>query len=47
VFHVTGDGHGNPKYFATFVSTLGTATGGPGGTGACAVGALCVIKLVS
>lgn len=46
VFAVTGDGTGNPKYSARYDSTLATASGGQGGTGACAVGALCLIKLV-
>ncbi|HEV3353135.1 MAG TPA: pilus assembly protein TadG-related protein [Acidimicrobiales bacterium] len=47
VFHITGDGHGNPKYFAEYKGNLTTATGGQGGTGVCSTGALCVVKLVS
>jgi Flp pilus assembly protein TadG len=47
VFHVTGDGHGNPKYFAQYLGNLTTAGGGQGGTGVCPVGGLCVIKLVT
>lgn len=46
VFAVTGDGTGNPKYFARYDSTLATATGGQGGAGVCSIGPLCVIKLV-
>ncbi|MBV9041793.1 MAG: hypothetical protein JOZ68_12360 [Acidimicrobiia bacterium] len=47
VFHITGDGHGNPKYFATYVGNLDQARGGQGGTGVCAVGSLCLVKLVA
>ena len=46
VFHVTGDGNGNPKYSATYVATLNTATGGQGAAATCGVGSICVIKLV-
>jgi Flp pilus assembly protein TadG len=47
VFHITGDGSGDPKYFAKYVATLDTASGGQGGTGVCSVGSLCLVKLVS
>jgi Flp pilus assembly protein TadG len=47
VFHVTGDGSANPKYFAKYISTLDTAAGGRGGTGVCSVGALCLVKLIA
>jgi Flp pilus assembly protein TadG len=46
VFHVTGDGNGNPKYAARYVASLNTATGGQGAAANCAVGSLCLIKLV-
>jgi len=47
VFHVTGDGQGNPKYFGTLLSASAPVTRGIGGTGTCAVGSACVIKLVT
>jgi Flp pilus assembly protein TadG len=47
VFHITGDGLGNPKYFAQYVGNFDQATGGQGGTGVCSAGALCLVKLVS
>ena len=46
VFHVTGDGNGSPKYAARYVASLNTATGGQGAAANCAVGSLCLIKLV-
>jgi Flp pilus assembly protein TadG len=49
IFHVTGDGHGNPKYYGQFVAPGKIATGGVGGQGQqCNVGSnVCVIKLVA
>ena len=46
VFHVTGDGTGNPKYYAKFVANLTVATGGQGGVTNCGLGSICLIKLV-
>jgi hypothetical protein len=48
IFHVTGDGHGNPKYYGSFVAPGKVATGGIAGRGQnCAVGsAVCLIKLL-
>ena len=48
IFHVTGDGHGNPKYYGRFVAPGKVATGGVGGNGQnCYVGSsVCVIKLI-
>jgi Flp pilus assembly protein TadG len=46
VWHVTGDGTGNPKYFGTFLSVTTPITGGQAGSGPCLAGSACVIKLV-
>jgi hypothetical protein len=47
VFHITGDGNGNPKYYGTFLAAAAPITAGQGGTGNCnAPAQLCVIKLV-
>ena len=46
VFHVTGNGLGDPKYVARFVASLTVATGGQGGTANCGVGSICLVKLV-
>lgn len=46
VFHVTGNGLGNPKYSGTLLSPSAPITRGQGGGGTCAVGSACIIKLV-
>ena len=46
VFHVTGNGLGDPKYAARYVTNLNTATGGQGAAATCGVGSICLIKLV-
>jgi len=47
VFHVTGNGLGNPKYFGTLLSASAPVTRGQGGTGNCSPGAACIIKLAT
>lgn len=48
VFHITGDGHGNPKYYGQFRAPAAVATGGQGQFGSqCAVGTqVCLVGLV-
>ena len=46
VFHVTGNGLGDPKYLARFVANLNTATSGQGSAANCGLGSICLIKLV-
>ncbi len=47
VFHVTGNGLSNPKYFGTLLSASAPVTRGQGGSGNCSPGAACLIKLAS
>jgi hypothetical protein len=47
VFHITGDGTGNPKYRGELLFPGVPVTRGEGGTGACTFGAACVIKLTN
>jgi Flp pilus assembly protein TadG len=47
VFHVTGNGSGNPKYAGRLLTTTAPVTRGQGGTGNCTLAQACVIKLVS
>jgi Flp pilus assembly protein TadG len=49
IFHVTGDGHGNPKYYGQFVKPAKLAAGGVAGNGQqCNVGSsVCLVKLIA
>ena len=48
VFHVTGNGTGNPKYAGRLLTATAPITRGEGGQGQnCPLGAACVVKLVS
>jgi Flp pilus assembly protein TadG len=47
LFHVSGDGTGNPKYAARLWVATAPVTKGQGGSGYCSLAQACVIKLVS
>jgi Flp pilus assembly protein TadG len=47
VFHISGDGSGNPKYRGGLLAAAAPITSGVGGSGPCVFGAACVIKLAN
>ena len=47
VFHVTGNGSGNPKYAGRLLTSNAPVTRGVGGSGNCALGQACKINLVN